>query len=373
MFTRTPKELQSLNAWLTVREITQQPNLWLKVYSNYTAQKHKLEDFLQTLPKPVTVIFAGAGSSAYIGDIITPYLMNNGRAEFNFKSIPTTDIVSNPYLYLNPKEPTLLVSLSRNGNSPESLAAVNLVRKIVEELFLLNITCNPEGILATSSGGFNCFMPPDADDKAFAMTSSFTCMLLCALLIFSKNTISFKEVRNLAWAGQMLIDHADEYYQPVNLKCTRIVFLGSGVFNLLGKEACLKVLELTAGEIAVLHDSPLAFRHGSKSFIDEDTLVVAFLSSNRYTRMYDIDTVREIINDKIAKEVVVLSSEKADFHDTAFEITVETTAEDIYLTLPYIVFCQILAALKSVKMGIGPDNPSPDGMVQRVNIYEYNC
>ena len=54
----------------------------------------------------------------------------------------------------------------------------------------------------------------------------------------------------------------------------RVVYLGSGPFQSLAREATLKLGELTNGAVVTCFDSPLGFRHGPKTFINERTLVV---------------------------------------------------------------------------------------------------
>lgn len=58
----------------------------------------------------------------------------------------------------------------------------------------------------------------------------------------------------------------------------RIVYLGSGGLQGAARESALKVLELTAGKLAAFYDSPTGFRHGPKSLVDDETLVVVFVS-----------------------------------------------------------------------------------------------
>jgi tagatose-6-phosphate ketose/aldose isomerase len=52
-----------------------------------------------------------------------------------------------------------------------------------------------------------------------------------------------------------------------------------------------------------------------------------------------------------------------------------TNIEEAYLTLLYIIYAQMLAFYKSLNLGIPPDNPNPEGRVNRVVkgviIYEY--
>ena len=77
-------------------------------------------------------------------------------------------------------------------------------------------------------------------------------------------------------------------------KKQRFVYLGSGPLEGLAHESALKMLELTAGEVVTYFDSPLGFRHGPKSALDGDTLAVVYVSTDPYTRRYDLDIVAEI-------------------------------------------------------------------------------
>ena len=54
------------------------------------------------------------------------------------------------------------------------------------------------------------------------------------------------------------------------------------------------MLELTAGRVVTMYDTPLGFRHGPKSIIDDNTITVVYLSDNAYTRQYEIDLIKEM-------------------------------------------------------------------------------
>ena len=77
----------------------------------------------------------------------------------------------------------------------------------------------------------------------------------------------------------------------------RVVYLGSHVFKGLAREAALKLLELTDGGMIAVYDSPLGFRHGPKTIVNDRTLVVIFVSNHAYTRRYDLDLLEEIWRD----------------------------------------------------------------------------
>lgn len=360
----------------TYTEILNQADTWLEVYDLYEKRKNDIENFLKKVGKDCKVIFTGAGTSEYVGNIALDYLKTHG--EFEFESVATTDLVSAPYLHFEKNQKTLLVSFARSGNSPESLAAVKLGKQIVDDFYNLPITCAKEGKLAQAlkddENSYVFLEPEITNDKGFAMTNSFSSMLLATLLIFDTKTQNKKEiVEKISKLGKEIYNNLEEIENLVNFDFNRVVYLGSGPLGKLTKEARLKILELTAGEVATIWESSMGFRHGPKSFVDENTLVISFVSSNPYTRLYDLDILDEIANDKIAKKIIGISNSKLDRdYELIFE---EGGLDDVYLCPAYIIIGQIIALVTSLRVGNTPDNPSRTHTVNRVvkgvTIHDY--
>ena len=360
----------------TYTEILNQADTWLEVYDLYEKRKNDIENFLKKVGKDCKVIFTGAGTSEYVGNIALDYLKTHG--EFEFESVATTDLVSAPYLHFEKNQKTLLVSFARSGNSPESLAAVKLGKEIVDDFYNLPITCAKEGKLAQAlkddENSYVFLEPEITNDKGFAMTNSFSSMLLATLLIFDTKTQNKKEiVEKISKLGKEIYNNLEEIENLVNFDFNRVVYLGSGPLGKLTKEARLKILELTAGEVATIWESSMGFRHGPKSFVDENTLVISFVSSNPYTRLYDLDILDEIANDKIAKKIIGISNSKLDRdYELIFE---EDGLDDVYLCPAYIIIGQIIALVTSLRVGNTPDNPSRTHTVNRVvkgvTIHDY--
>ena len=360
----------------TYTEILNQADTWLEVYNLYEKRKNDIENFFKKVGKDCKVIFTGAGTSEYVGNIALDYLKTHG--EFEFESVATTDLVSAPYLHFEKDQKTLLVSFARSGNSPESLAAVELGKKLVDDFYNLPITCAKDGKLAQAlkdeENSYVFLEPEITNDKGFAMTNSFSSMLLATLLIFDTKTKNKKEiVDKISKLGKEIYNNLEEIENLVNFDFNRVVYLGSGPLGKLTKEARLKILELTAGEVATIWESSMGFRHGPKSFVDENTLVISFVSSNPYTRLYDLDILDEIANDKIAKKIIGISNSKLDRdYELIFE---EDGLDDVYLCPAYIIIGQIIALVTSLRVGNTPDNPSRTHTVNRVvkgvTIHDY--
>ena len=376
MFNLNNTVLESLGAIITTREVKQQPDLWLETWDIYNNNMDKLEIFLNNLSEgrnKVKVIFTGAGTSAYVGDIATRHLSLKKNRNLVFESVATTDIVSNPYLFFDKETTTLLVSFARSGNSPESIAAVDLANQMVDDIYHLAITCAEEGKLAQElkekDNAYVMLMPEKSNDKGFAMTGSFTNMLLSSILIFD-NDLDYESKKNSLEAivdlGRNVIERDEEIQKIVDLDFNRVVYLGSGVFTPLTREAQLKILELTAGKVTTCFDSSLGFRHGPKSFVDEKTIVLDFVSTNEYTRKYDIDILNEIKANNIAAGIIAITKDNLNEEFDEFSFKENRNIEDIFLCLPYVLVAQTISIMASIKVDNKPDTPSASGTVNRV-------
>lgn len=377
MLDYTKKQLLELGAEITTREIYQQPDVWLETFATYKEQAVQIESFLANLSAKhdyIKVIFTGAGTSAYVGDSIVSHLsaLYDERI-WKFHSTATTDIVANPLPYFQKDVATILISFARSGNSPESVAVVDLAKQMVKDLYQITITCAAEGKLAQQAHGDGrnllLLQPSRSNDAGFAMTSSFTSMMLTALLVFGKESLEEKEesVKTLTALSQEVLDNVTNVKNLVDLDFNRVIYLGADGFFGLAHEAQLKILELTAGQIATMYESPVGFRHGPKSLINEETIILIFGSTKPYTKLYDLDLVREVAGDKMARKVVYFTDKEEELENIEqVVLSSEVALPDVYRAFPYIVYGQLFSLLTSLKIGNRPDTPSPTGMVNRV-------
>ena len=377
MLDYTKEELLELGAEITTREIYQQPDVWKEAFEAYQEKREEIAAFLQDIAAKhdyIKVILTGAGTSAYVGDTLVPYFKEvYDERKWNFNAIATTDIVANPQTYLKKEVPTVLVSFARSGNSPESVATVDLAKALVDELYQVTITCAAEGELALQAHGDDrnllLLQPAASNDAGFAMTSSFTSMMLTALLVFDPTEFAVKAecFEVLSSLARKVLDNVEDVKELVDLDFNRVIYLGAGPFFGLAHEAQLKILELTAGQVATMYESPVGFRHGPKSLINEDTVVLVFGTTTDYTRKYDLDLVREVAGDQIARRVVLLSDQAFGLENVK-EVALGCggVLNDVYRVFPYIVYGQLFALLTSLRVGNRPDTPSPTGTVNRV-------
>ena len=279
-------KLEDCSGLNTAKEIIQQPDTWRESVKNLIKNKIEIKSFIDSFlsKKEFRIILTGAGTSAFAGEVCEPYLTSllNKRVE----AIATTDLVASPKSYFIKDIPTLLVSFARSGNSPESVHAVNLASQLVDDLYQIVITCNENGKLAKNTvndeKSLLLLMPPQTNDLGFAMT----------MAVFNIDNIEnfSSDVDKLSNSVNDFIENNIEKVTSLaNEDFERIVYLGSSTSKGIARESALKVLELTAGKVNASYDTPLGFRHGPKSVVDDETVSVIYISNDEYTRKYDLD------------------------------------------------------------------------------------
>lgn len=382
--------LDDHKAICTAREISQQPELWLQTVKVLQHALPDISDFVHRIRsrRDLRIVLTGAGSSAFAGEMVMPFLIRNLKRPV--ASIATTDITACPEHYLISGIPTVLISFARSGNSPESVAAVEIANNLISNLMEIVITCNPDGKLAKhcqrSSEKLLLLMPEKANDEGFAMTGSYSCMALSAAAVF------FPEKLDQLCRDVKILSETTDRFIAQNLSLIRniasgdfdrYICLGSGSLRGMARESALKMLELTGGAVSTGYDTPLGFRHGPKSVINEKTLTLIFVSSDPYTRKYDLDLIKELSSQKKENLLAVAGCDLEDeilrYADFSFDFLIPESEfrNDLLLPLAGIIPSQVLAFFKSLSLGLTPDNPCPTGEVNRVvkgvRIYKYNC
>ena len=387
IFNLSEEKMKETFSSYTIHEIYQQPATWRKTCAQLAACKDELQKFLDQVVKAedFDIVLTGAGTSEFVGNSLFQALAQ--KYNYKVKSYATTDIVPSPENFLSREKPTLLISFGRSGNSPESLGAVQAAEVVCKNLYHLFVTCNHEGTLSKlANDRTNCFalnLTPETHDQSFAMTSSYSYMYMATYLALNLDRLEelTAEIEEVAKAAEHFLD--EQYGQVKQIvdefDFNRIVYLGNIALKGVAQESALKMLELTAGQVATMYDSPLGFRHGPKSIIDPRTLTVVYLSDDEYRRRYEIDLIKEMGPQRKGNKIVAVMNQPVegleDLVDYIVRIPVGSYKENVLLGFDYILFAQTLAVMKSLSLGITPDNPCPTGEVNRVvkgvTLYPY--
>jgi len=373
-----------MNNSFTYNEIHQQPAMWRKEYAAVVAAKEEIRAFMHKYLTPDTdVVLTGAGTSAFIGDALQPIMRGLWR---NVRSVPTTDIVTHAQYLLDKERPLLLVSFARSGNSPESVAAVNLANKLCKNVAHVYITCNKNGKLAQQAAGrenvLSVLLPEETDDKSLAMTSSFSTMLLTCMMVGRIDSIE-KDAEMIESAAKnaeaVIAEYEEKLKEIAGRPFERGVFLGSGALKGIAEECHLKLQELTDGAVVCKFDSFLGFRHGPKAVVNSKSIVVYLMTEQEAVQRYERDLVKQVdANNKPVAQIIVIAGKAPELPEVKADLVVRMPhgpkENDFYGVVPYVLVGQLLGFYASLAHGLNPDAPSVSGNIHRVvegvTIYE---
>ena len=365
-------ELERIGSYWTAREICQQPEIWRRTSAQIEASRDAIDTWLApSLAAPnLRIVLCGAGTSAHAAECVAAWLRRayDVPPTVAIDAVSATDLTADPVQHFSRDLPTLLISFARSGDSPESLACIHLAEQLLTACRHLVLTCNPDGALARFTkdrqDSLCLIMPEGTNDRGFAMTSSYTSMLVACLTIFTPDD------RQLDVAAHIVEGLVERGSKDVAVLARhdfdRLVVLGNGCLRGTAQEAALKCLELTAGHVVALHESPLGFRHGPKIVINASTLVIHLSSTDAYVEPYERDLLRELRRDSRSAALVELNADAAMTWVDASDRKRLVPIQDAWLSLVYIVYCQMLAFFKALAVGVQADSPCLTGEVNRV-------
>lgn len=339
----------------TLPEILQQPVLWPVTLEIVAAASQQMQ--LARKLEGARVLLTGAGTSAYAASAVA-------AAWPRALAVPTTDLLADPERYLTDVD--VVVSLARSGNSPESAAVVARIRLLRPGIQHFAIVCDEHGALSRSRLDGLIVLDPRTNDRSLVMTSAFSNLVLAGLALAQPDATA-AAVGELSARTASLLPEIDSACRRAAARvCDRIVVLSSSPLLGWQREAGLKTLEMTAGSFPLISETYLGLRHGPMSFLTPDTVVLCLLSSDKVRRRYEADLIRELRAKKIGYLVGIA---EADDPESLFDLIIPAVAPatDDALRTPFeILGPQLLGYHLSLRIGLNPDNPSPDGVINRV-------
>ncbi|MFZ0478754.1 MAG: SIS domain-containing protein [Terriglobales bacterium] len=365
----------------TPREIVHQPETWQKTYAICGERRQELSQFLRESGigpgeqgRP-TVFLVGAGTSDYIGGALTLLLRRMWGCEV--WAVPSTSLLTNLEDLVFADQPYLWVSFSRSGDSPEGLGVIDAALQKYPKVRHLLVTCNQQGRMASiceqaPDRAFVLALDDTANDRGLAMTSSYTNMVIAGHCIahVSSPDDYLDTFSILQKAGERFLGGAEEVATTIAREnFSKACFVGSGALQAVARESALKLLELTAGKIQTMSESTLGLRHGPMSALDGDTLFVSFLSRDLRRRNYELDLLREVNRKQLGKQIVVVTPYETDglSHLADHVLSLDVPAlSDEYRPPVDVILAQLLGLFCSLRLGLQPDCPSPNGVISRV-------
>jgi tagatose-6-phosphate ketose/aldose isomerase len=339
----------------TLPEILRQPLLWPVTVERVRSASQQMQ--LTTKLKSARVLLTGAGTSAYAATSVA-------TAWSRASAVPTTDLLVDAERYL--VDVDAVISLARSGDSPESTAVVERVRALRPDILQLAIVCNEDGALSHSSLDGVIALDPRTNDQGLVMTGSFSNLVLAGLVLAQTDAVASTVDEFSARTTALFTDIDQACRRVADSTHDRVVILSSSPLLGWAREAGLKTLEMTAGHFPVYTETHLGLRHGPMSFVKPDTLVLCLLSSDPVRRRYEEDLICELRAKELGYLVGIVdpADSKGLFDEIIPAVAPQLTDA---LRTPYeIIGPQLIGYHLSLRIGLNPDNPSPNGVINRV-------
>jgi tagatose-6-phosphate ketose/aldose isomerase len=243
---------------------------------------------------------------------------------------------------------------------------VELVQRVRPDVRHLAILCNENGQLARLAGVEAILLHTLTNDRSLAVTGAYSNLVLAGLTLRHSDALHGKiaEVCDRTRAALPTLDAAAR--RIAHDPPPRVTVLSPPALYGAAREAALKILEMTDGQIVSMSETFLGVRHGPMTFLRDDGLVLCLTSTDPHLRRYEEDLLFELRAKKLGRIVAVTPT---PLDRTLADEMISANAPELpdALRAPFeIVFAQLLAYHLSLKLGLNPDVSSPRGVINRV-------
>jgi glutamine---fructose-6-phosphate transaminase (isomerizing) len=326
----------------TRREIFSQPEAWSAALTVLEDQRRNLEEFA---PRRGQVIFTGCGSTYYLA--LAAAAATQELCGLPARAFPASELWLNPGSSYTTRDQTLLVAVSRSGETTETLRACGSFLSDRRGK-LITLSCYPEMPLA-SMGDLNLVLP-SGQEQSVAQTRAFSTLFLAATALaalWSGRMRLFDQFKQLPQAGREMLENADPLSDEVGSDASidRFYWLGSGVRYGLACELSLKMKEMSLSHSEPFHF--LEFRHGPKSMVSTSALVTGLQSSRN--GVYENAVLEDV--KRLNGRVLVIGGKDLG-------LAMDTDLDEDIRNVLYLPVGQLIAFKRSLFKGLDPDRPN---------------
>lgn len=334
----------------TYHEIMSQPEVWAEALAVGQANAERLKAIWRR-SQAAGLLFTGCGSTYYLSLAAAALAREAGLPA---RAAPASEVWLFPRLAAGLMGRTLLIAVSRSGETSETVRALDAFRQTGGRTAVA-ITCYPDSALARRAD--LALALPAAQERSMAQTRSFASMLvLCQVAIghLTGDDDIVQRLRVLPILGHRLLDTYGDLAAEVGEERTirRFFFLGNGPCYGLASEAMLKMKEMSLSDSEAYHT--LEFRHGPKSMVDQEALVVGLLSDEARAEESAVLAEMKRLG---ARLLVLAENDVPELGRPIYHVKLGSnlsTADRLVLYLPIL---QLAAYHRAMAKGLNPDAP----------------
>ncbi len=336
----------------TLTEILSQPAIWRDALELIDRRGPQIRAIWEER-RFEQVILTGCGSTYYAALVGAALIQQT--TGLPCRALSASELMLFPRREFAPQRPTLLITVSREGKTRETIEAARLFR-VHGQGMTLAVTCTGESVLAQEADAVLTI--DTAREVSRAQTRSFSSMTLTlqALALLFAGQDALEPLAALPAHLERLVAR----YTPLvaelgaDLHVERFLFLGSGPLYGLACEAALKALETTLVPALAFHT--LEYLHGPKYIVTERTLVAGLLTDEL------LPEERRAMDDAHQRGATCLwiSDRPGDLPaagERRFPIALETGLPIEARAILYLPLLQQIICRQSMARGLNPDLP----------------
>jgi glucosamine--fructose-6-phosphate aminotransferase (isomerizing) len=333
-------------------EILSQPQFWGRCLAGLE-REGSLVDVRKPFRSAKEWLFIGCGSSYYIA--LSAAASWSSITGMPARAIPASELLLFPEIVLAGSQDLAAVVISRSGRTSEALRAAQLLER-EKNIRVLAVTGTPDQPLEQIATATLPLIP--CDEQSTVMTRSFSSMLIGLQYLAAcqaNDSALLKSFGKLPGLAQKAMDSLHPRVRDFagSRQFADYVCLGQGPLYGLACETALKINEMSVSYAQNFHT--LEFRHGPKSIVGPETLVIFLLSEQGYDD--ECDVLQEV---KSLGGTTLAVTNRADKRAcAASDLLIEFDFElpEIIRLAPYVFVGQLTGLCTGLKKGLDPDNP----------------
>lgn len=329
---------------LTIDEINAQPEKLKILAENYSKLSEKIIDFFKKAQFS-EVNFVGCGTSYNLAMGLSYQFNRLGEEKIPSKFFNGSEIA---FGLRTLKKKSVLVGLSRSGESTETILAMKKARE--DGVKTIGITCEDESSI-TKESDLSVILD-FVDEKSVVMTQSFTSMAFftSALIreLFAPDKLN-DYLNLIPKLSQNILNDSEKFFDEINFKeFSHFVFLGYDEYFATSLEGVTKATETSLSEVEAYQG--LEYRHGPKSKVTTHTLACILPNEVLYEE-----------EEKMANEIKTLGAKVVNIsnHDmkNVDNISIAYEEGDFGDWFLRVIPLQVVGVKKAIDKGLDPDKP----------------
>lgn len=334
---------------LTFNEMSQQPDAWksaLQIVNNSRQDIYSWfvkEAFAQ-------VVFIGTGSSYNAALACANFFLD--VTGVNSAAFPSSELFYGLRLPYDDKRKTLVIALSRSGETSETLWGIDRIRAKSPNSRIFAMTAAENSSILTKADKALVF--PDAREESYVATKSYTSFVIAVKLLTSiliKNAGLYNEIMKVPSLLEIRKYHT-EVQKVVSSKFTGFLTAGCGQYYAHAQEGSQLIKTMAAAPCDTNHT--LELRHGNAAYATQQMLSIV-LSTSSMQRAEGV-VLGELAAIKCHRMVLC---EKADSKLGLADFVIELNSglSEHTRDLLMIPILQELAFYMAIAKGYNPDKP----------------